>query len=80
MPLAVVKRRAGDLPFEVELDDSDAVMPAGRISQHDSVTLVARISTSGRPQASSGDLQGEEQDVVVGDTDTVSLVIDTKVP
>jgi cytochrome c-type biogenesis protein CcmH len=79
MPLAVVRRRAGDLPLEIRLDDSDAMTPAGRLSRHDAVTLVARISRSGQPQATSGDLQGSQARVGLPAGAPVDLVIDTTV-
>ena len=47
MPLAVVKRRAGDLPLDVVLNDSQAMSPQHTISSRDKVDLVARISNSG---------------------------------
>lgn len=80
MPLAVVKHQAGELPLEVRLDDTHAMTPGARLSGHDSVTLVARISRSGTVQAESGDLQGEVTDVAVPAEAPVELVIDSPVP
>lgn len=80
MPLAVAKHRAGDLPLEVRLDDTSAMTPNTRLSGHDSVTLVARVSKSGQPGATSGDLQGEVTDVAVPTNAPVELVIDSPVP
>lgn len=80
MPLAAVRRRAGDLPLEVRLDDSDAMTSAARISGHDAVTLVARVSRSGQPQAASGDLQGRMTGVAIPAAEPVQLIIDTPVP
>jgi len=81
MPLAVVKRRAGDLPLDVVLNDSQAMSPQHTISGQDKVDLVARISNSGSVRGRSGDLQGEKDGVTVGGgSNTVPLVIDTKIP
>lgn len=81
MPLAVVKRRAGDLPLDVVLNDSQAMSPRHTISGQDKVDLVARISNSGSVRGQSGDMQGEKDGVAVGDgSNTVPLVIDTKIP
>jgi cytochrome c-type biogenesis protein CcmH len=59
-PLAVQRRRAGELPLAVELSDADAMLP-GRDLSHAAgpVTVVARISSSGTPTPTSGDLFGE---------------------
>jgi len=80
MPLAVVRHRASELPLEVHLDDSQTMLPAARLSRHDVVTLVARISRTGSAQAESGDLQGEVTDVAVSTDSPVELVIDSPVP
>jgi len=50
------------------------------ISDQDKVDLVARLSSSGSPRGQSGDIQGQKQGVAVAGTDTVPLVIDTKIP
>lgn len=58
MPLAVYRGSSSELPLRVRLDDSMAMMPTHKLSQFDAWTLTARISISGQPQASSGDLEG----------------------
>ncbi|HHM05493.1 MAG TPA: c-type cytochrome biogenesis protein CcmI [Gammaproteobacteria bacterium] len=79
MPLAILKARAKDLPMRFKLDDSQAMMPAARISNYTEVTVGARISRSGQAQAQSGDLEGRLSGVAVG-SDDVDVVIDTVVP
>ena len=80
MPLAVVKKSAGELPFEVVLDDTLAMSPQHKLSQHDSVDLAARISRSGHAERESGDLIGEAREVPVNETAPRTLTIDTTVP
>lgn len=58
MPLAVLRKRVRDLPFEFVLDDSMAMTPASRLSAAGSVIVSARISKSGNAAAEPGDLQG----------------------
>jgi len=57
MPLAVVKRPAGNFPAEAELNDAQAMMPDLRLSKFPSVVVNARISRSGNPSGESGDLE-----------------------
>lgn len=59
MPVAVLKRRARDLPLRFELDDSLA-MAAGRpLSSFARVMVGARLSRSGQALPASGDLEGQ---------------------
>jgi len=58
MPLAVVRRQVRDLPLDVILDDSMAMMAGRKISSFDRVVIGARVSKSGKPTPSPGDLQG----------------------
>lgn len=80
MPLAAARFQAKDLPLEVTLDDSSAMMPSMKLSSFNQVVVGARISRSGDPIARSGDLTGEVSPVSVGDPATVVVVIDTLVP
>ncbi len=80
MPLAAVKRQAKELPLEVVLDDTMAMMPAMKLSNFDTVSIVARISKSGSTSAQSGDLEGEASEVSVGDGEPVKIVIQNMIP
>jgi cytochrome c-type biogenesis protein CcmH len=80
MPLAVVRKQAGDLPLDVVLDDSMAMMPSHRLSAFDKVKLQARISRSGNAQPESGDLAGEIAGVEVANAGKIDLVINTVLP
>jgi cytochrome c-type biogenesis protein CcmH len=77
MPLAVVRRRVGDLPATVTLDDGDALMPGPAISARETVAVVARVSRSGDATARPGDLEAQAHTAAVTGGDTVSLVIDS---
>jgi cytochrome c-type biogenesis protein CcmH len=74
-PLAIVRRRAAELPFDFTLDDAQAMTPALRLSAFPQVVVAARVSRSGDALPASGDLEGE-----VGPLDHrsrgVSLVLD----
>jgi cytochrome c-type biogenesis protein CcmH len=59
MPLAVSRHKVADLPLQVTLDDSMAMMKALRLSTFEQVIISARISSSDQPLAQPGDLQGE---------------------
>ena len=58
MPLAIVRRRVRDLPFEVVLDDSQSMAPGMTISKFPRVIVGARISITGEAMPQSGDLEG----------------------
>lgn len=80
MPLAAAKHKVSDLPLEITLDDSSAMMPELKLSNFEQVLVGARISSSGNPIAVSGDLKGEVSPVMVTSDDMVRLVIDRVVP
>ncbi|MEY2701242.1 MAG: c-type cytochrome biosis protein CcmI [Pseudomonadota bacterium] len=58
MPLAIVRRKAGDLPVSVRLDDTMAMAPGMDIRSFSPLVIGARVSRSGQAKASPGDLQG----------------------
>jgi cytochrome c-type biogenesis protein CcmH len=75
MPLAVKRLKVSDLPAEVSLSDSDAMMPQLKISGFAQVQLAARISRSGN--ATAGEWQGSSQPLA-SDTKVVQqLLIDS---
>jgi cytochrome c-type biogenesis protein CcmH len=77
MPLAAVKLTVGELPKQITLDDSLAMTAQAKLSMHPEITVGARISMSGQPQASQGDLQSSELQVIVKDTkEPLTLMID----
>lgn len=59
MPLAIVKHKAGELPLEVQLDSSMAMMPQMSLNKFPKVIFLARISESGNAITQPGDLIGK---------------------
>lgn len=57
MPLAVARRRAGELPLSLELDDSQSMMAQRPLSSEKEVAVSARISRHGSPEPQPGDLE-----------------------
>jgi cytochrome c-type biogenesis protein CcmH len=68
MPLAIVRKRVRDLPFEFVLDDSLAMQPGLSLSSLQVVAVGARISRSGEAAARQGDFEAALQQVKVGAT------------
>ena len=56
-PLAVSMIQASDLPSEIVLDDSRAMMPGHNISSASEVVIGARISMSGNAIKGAGDIE-----------------------
>jgi cytochrome c-type biogenesis protein CcmH len=76
MPLAVQRATLADLPLQVQLDDSMAMMPSMQLSSFPEIIVGARVSPSGRAMASPGDLQGETGPVSSDTVDAVQVRID----
>ena len=79
MPLAIMRFQVKDLPAKFHLDDSLAMSPAMKLSNHPEVVIGARVSKSGSATPQSGDLQGNSQKVEVGATG-LTVVIDQQIP
>ncbi len=75
MPLAVVKKQVKDLPLDVTLDDSMAMMPAMTISSVENVQVSARVSHTGNAIAQSGEPIGKMPLSTSVDNGVVKLVI-----
>lgn len=80
MPLAVVRLPASALPADVTLDDSKAMAPQAALSRFETVQLVARVSVSGKPIASSGDFEGSIAAVATSTREPIEVTIDHVVP
>lgn len=80
MPLAVSRVQLKDLPAEVMLDDSMAMVPGMTLSSFADVVVGARVSKTGNAIRQAGDWMGETQSINVGSTsDTIKVTIDTLV-
>lgn len=66
MPLAILRKKASDLPLAFSLDDSMAMSPATRLSTASQLVVGARISKSGNAMPQPGDLQGFSATVAPG--------------
>ncbi|MFG6468161.1 tetratricopeptide repeat protein [Roseateles sp. BYS87W] len=78
MPLALIQRRVRDLPLRFELDDSQAMNPAAKLSSAQQVVVTARVSRSGQAQPQPGDLEGASAAVALGRSD-LDVVIGARV-
>ena len=75
MPLAAVRKQVSELPVEVVLNDALAMIPTLKLSGFERVVVGARVSRSGNPVASEGDIYGEVAGVSVGQSDAVVIVL-----
>jgi cytochrome c-type biogenesis protein CcmH len=75
MPLAVVRKQVRDLPVEVSLDDTLSMMPGMNLSSFERLILGARISKTGKPTPTPGDLQGLSQPVVAENGQSYRITI-----
>jgi cytochrome c-type biogenesis protein CcmH len=76
MPLAAVKLTASQLPISIRLDDSRAMTPNAKISQHSNVRLFAVISKTGSPGIKPGDLHGMIENAALNADKPYTLIID----
>lgn len=78
-PIAVARRKAGELPIEITMTDSDAMIPGRLLSGFETLEIIARVSASGQPMAQTGDWFAS----VVIETESqrqLSIVVDQQVP
>lgn len=79
MPIAVVKRSAESLPATITLDDSASLNASRLLSSIPKLEIEARVSTSGMPQAASGDLFGIAQ-VADATVSALAITVDQRRP
>ncbi|MBH0192167.1 MAG: c-type cytochrome biogenesis protein CcmI [Nitrospira sp.] len=79
MPVSIVRASKKDLPFTFRLDDSTSPMPSRKLSDIETVVIVARLSKSGQAMPGSGDLEGMSQPIKPG-TENITVVIDRERP
>jgi hypothetical protein len=75
-PVAVFRGTVGDWPLKFKLDDSQSMMPGRNLSSAGRVTIEARISQSGQPMPSAGDLRGSTGPINPADHQPLKIVID----
>jgi cytochrome c-type biogenesis protein CcmH len=78
-PLALLRKQVKDLPLDFALDDSMAMAPNMKLSDHGQVVVGARVSRTGSPMPASGDYEGLSAPVKLG-TLGVALTIDKRIP
>ena len=78
MPLAILRKKASELPIKFALDDSMAMNPAANLSSARQIIVGARISKSGNAMPQPGDLQGATKPVS-NSGNNIAIVIDTEV-
>jgi len=80
MPLAVSRMRVADLPIQVALTDSMAMMPQMKLSNFERVLVGARISKAGLATPQSGDLHSDEVETSSSGGESIQLLINQQRP
>jgi len=80
MPLAIIRKKVKDIPFEFTLDDSLAMNPTMRLSSVPEVVVGARVSKTGNAMPQPGDMQGMSSVLKVSSTEPVNLIINELIP
>ena len=75
MPLAILKRKASELPITFTLDDRTAMADELKLSKFEQVVVSARVSRTGNALPQSGDLTGQSAPVKAG-SGKLTLLID----
>ena len=78
-PLAVLRKTVAELPFEIALNDSHAMMPNRTISSAENVIVGVRISLSGNPERQPGDYEQLSDSIPADFSKTLELVISDKI-
>jgi cytochrome c-type biogenesis protein CcmH len=79
MPLAVQRIQAPRFPFKLTLGDADTLGQAS-LSDHEQLSISARLSLSGTANAGSGDINATAELFTTGGENIVRLVLDKPVP
>jgi cytochrome c-type biogenesis protein CcmH len=74
MPLAVLTKKVKDLPTRFQLDDSQSMTPALKLSGFPKLVVGARVSKSGSATPQPGDLQGASGIVAPGSAGVVVTI------
>ena len=77
MPLAVARRKVKDLPLQVILDDTMAMIPSMKLSSFNKVKITARVSTTGKPLLQKGDIYSKEKIITLPYSGVINIKIDS---
>jgi len=77
MPVAMLRKKVGDLPLKFTLDDSMSMTPQFKLSTAGRVVVGARISRSGDALARAGDIEGMSAPVFPGTAPVRILISNT---
>lgn len=75
-PLAAIRRTVGELPFNIVLDESMAMVAGMSLRDFPQVVVEARVSRSGDAASREGDLIGRSEPVSTTSGEPVRIVID----
>ena len=75
-PVAVIREMASAVPGEFSLSDANNMLPGRSLADFEALTIVARISSSGQPTETPGDVYGEVLYIPEEGSGIVELVID----
>lgn len=76
MPVAVLRKVAGDLPFDFELSDKQAMSATAKLSNTTSVIITARVSKTGNAMQAEPGLEVVSKIINVRDDTLVELHLD----
>lgn len=80
MPLAAQRVTVSQLPADIVLDDSMAMVEGMNLSSFDQLVISARVSKSGTAIAQSGDYIGQVEVIDKSSREALPVMIDTLVP
>lgn len=78
-PIAAVRIRLAELPTAISVGDSDAMVPGRVPSGFDRLEVLARVSLTGQPMATTGDWFGDAVIETAG-INNVQIIIDQQIP
>jgi cytochrome c-type biogenesis protein CcmH len=74
-----MRKTVSELPFEIALNDSHAMMPGRTISSAGNVIVGARISVSGNPERQPGNYEQLSRSIPSNSREALNLVISDKI-
>lgn len=79
-PVAVKRVVPTHFPVEVQLGDADSPMPTAKLFSQKKVVLMARLSASGEPTSSSGDIETDPLVFLVNANALADITLNRSVP